>query len=184
MAGWTRVDAYAAGVVHDPTGPGSGQPEVEAETREQACARAYAEGRASAAKDHAEESERLRALVAAATALQPEPSAELAVLIVRAVVGLAREAVGAAPVDAEWLRARAREAAAVISQCDAAQTIWVHPDDVALLEGADLAMAVHPDPTAARGSIRIACSSGWIEHGRPLYLEQLDAILAAGGPGS
>lgn len=152
------------------------------ETVDQAYDRGIEAGRAKAVLEFSEERQRLLALVASATALQPEPSEELAALIVQAVNRLVRAAMGNVAIDQNWLTARAHEAADSISQCDTAQTLWAHPDDVALLEAAELSLAVIADPDAAPGSIRVGCSSGWIEHGLPLYLEQLEAATAIDRP--
>jgi flagellar assembly protein FliH len=149
------------------------------ETQEQAYARGFEDGRSQTATQFDADQTRMRALVANAIVFEPEPSEELAALIVEAVVKLARLAIGNAPIDGEWLVARAHEAAAIIADCDAARTVWVHPDDAAFLTEAGLGLNIHSDPDAERGSIRIACSSGWIEHGRPLYLEKIDALRYA-----
>jgi flagellar assembly protein FliH len=146
------------------------------ETLEQAFARGFSEGGDHAASEFASERARWQALVASSAALQPDPSDELAALIADAVTGLAQSVIGRAPIDQEWLIARAHEAAAIIADCDAARTIWVHPDDAPLLADASLALEIHADPDAAPGSIRTACSSGWIEHGRSLFIEQIDAM--------
>jgi flagellar assembly protein FliH len=148
----------------------------------QAYDRGFCDGHSRAVADFAAERSRLLALVSTATALELEPSDELAAMMVDAVVRLARAAVGNAVIDHDWLVERAYEAAAIISQCDAAQTLWVNPDDVSTLEGAGLPLAIHADPDAAPGSIRIGCSSGWIEHGVPLYLEQLQAATTIERP--
>ncbi len=150
-----------------------------AETFEQGYAKGFVAGCEQAATDFAAERVRLQQLVARSAALQPEPSDELAALIVEAVASLAGKAVGQAPIDKNWLTARAHEAAAIIAECDAARTIWVHPDDAPFLADASLALEVHTDATMLPGSIRIACSSGWIEHGRSLFLEQIDAMRIA-----
>ncbi len=149
------------------------------ETHEQAYVRGFEDGRSHTATQFEAEQTQLRALVANAAILQPEPSEEIVTLIVEAVAALARLAVGNAPIDREWLVARAREAAAIIADCDAARTVWVHPDNVDFLTEAGLGLDIHSDPDAEPGSIRIACSSGWIEHGRSLYLERIDALRIA-----
>ncbi len=151
----------------------------DSQTLEQAFATGFAQGCDHAATAFAAERGQLLALVASAAAMQPESSDELAVLIVNAVTGLARSAIGQAAVESDWLVARAREAAAIIAECDAARTLWVHPDDAALLADAKLTIEVHTDADAAPGSIRVACSSGWIEHGRPLFIERIDAMRIA-----
>ncbi|MGB5075856.1 MAG: flagellar biosynthetic protein [Sphingorhabdus sp.] len=127
------------------------------------------------------ERQRLQELVASAQALQAEPSDELAVLIGEAVEMLVTQIVGKAAVDHELLTARARQAANLVADCDAARTMWVHPDDLDLLDPQAFAIPLMADPEAERGSIRIDCSAGWIEHGTALYLDQLRIELGLFG---
>jgi flagellar assembly protein FliH len=141
-------------------------------------ARGIADGQALAETVFAVERQQLLALIAAAKVLQPEPSEELAQLIAEAVYGLVGQIVADAPVSREWLEQAARKAADAISEADAARTAWLHPDDVALLAGAELPLTLMADPAATRGSIRIDCSAGWVEHGRSNYLDALRGALA------
>lgn len=140
-------------------------------------ARGVADGQDLAGAAFAIERRHLSALVAAANSLQAEPSEELAQLIAEAVAKLVAQILADAPIDAIWLNAQAQKAADVVADCDAARTIWLHPDDIALLDGTKMPLPTRPDPVAERGSIRIECSSGWIEHGRSNYLDALRSAL-------
>ncbi len=140
-----------------------------------------AEGRLLAAAEFALEKQSLLTLLGAANALQPEPSDELAVLIGEAVEMLVRQIVGDVAIDSVLLADRAQQAAALVAECDAARTMWVHPDDLDLLDQSILAIPLKADPAAERGSIRIDCSAGWIEHGTALYLDQLRIDLGLAG---
>jgi len=122
----------------------------------------------------------LLALLAAAEALQDEPSEELAQLIAATVERLVRQIVAAAPINPEWLCAQAETAAAMVADADKARTLWVHPDDAALLADCPLTLAVEGDPAMVRGTIRLETSTGWIEHGRAVYLDELRAALGEG----
>lgn len=143
--------------------------------------RGLAHGRALAAAEFDPERQQLLRLIAAASALQPEPSDELAVLIGEAVEMLVGQIVGDVAIDSKLLAERAEQAAALVAECDAARTMWVHPDDLALLDGHAIALPLKSDPAAERGSIRIDCSAGWIEHGTALYLDQLRIELGLAG---
>lgn len=123
----------------------------------------------------------LMKLIASANALQSEPSEELAVLIGEAVDGLVSEIIGKAPVDRDWLNIHARRAADMVAECDSARTMWVHPDDLPLIDSNLISLTLMADPEAERGSIRIDCSTGWIEHGTALYLDELRTELGLGG---
>lgn len=138
-----------------------------------------AEGQRLAEAGYADERHRLLALLAASEALQDEPSEELAQLIAETVERLVRQIVETAPIDAEWLKAQAEAAAAMVAEADKIRTLWVHPDDAALLVDCPLTLPVESDPSMIRGTVRIETSAGWIEHGRAVYLDELRAALGS-----
>lgn len=144
-------------------------------------ARGLADGQQIAAAAFDLERYKIQDLIASLQALQPEPSDELAALIGEAVEMLVTQIVGSAAIDRDLLTARAKQAANIVAECDAARTMWVHPDDVALLDQDAFAIPLMADPKAERGSIRIDCSAGWIEHGTSLYLDQLRIELGVSG---
>ena len=141
-------------------------------------ARGIVDGQELAATAFAEEKLHLRALLNAAENLQAEPSEELAQLIGETVFRLVRQIIENAPVDADWLHEQAQKAADTIADCDTARTAWLHPDDIALIDTATFPLPAMADPAAQRGSIRIDCSAGWVEHGRSNYLDALRIALS------
>ncbi|WP_338427126.1 FliH/SctL family protein [Sphingopyxis kveilinensis] len=143
-------------------------------------ARGLAEGQRIAEAAYTAERHQLLALLANAEALQDEPSEELAQLIAETVERLVRQIVATAPIDAEWLREQAETAAALVADADKARTLWVHPDDAALLADCPLMLAVESDAAMVRGTVRLETSTGWIEHGRAVYLDELRAALGEG----
>lgn len=153
----------------------------EEEDADDPFARGLAEGQRLAEAAFAVERQRLLALVAGAEALQDEPSEELAQLIAETVERLVRQIVDAAPIDAEWLRAQAETAAAMVAEADKARTLWVNPADAALLIDSPFRLPVEADPSMPRGTVRIETSAGWIEHGRAVYLNELRAALGSEG---
>ena len=139
-----------------------------------------AEGQRLAEAAFVAERHQLLALLAGAEALQDEPSEELAQLIAETVGRLVRQIVTTAPIDADWLKAQAEIAAAMVADADKARTLWVHPDDAALLADCPLTLAIESDPAMMRGTVRLETSTGWIEHGRAVYLDELRAALGEG----
>ena len=91
-----------------------------------------------------------------------------------------RQIVASAPIDAEWLQAQAETAAAMVADADKARTLWVHPEDAALLADCPLTLAIESDAAMMRGTVRLETSTGWIEHGRAVYLDELRAALGTG----
>lgn len=144
-------------------------------------ARGLAEGQRVAEAAFAVERQQLLALIAGAEALQDEPSEELAQLIAETVERLVRQIVETAPIDAGWLRAQAETAAAMVADADKARTLWVHPEDAALLADSPLTLPIAADASMMRGTVRIETSTGWIEHGRAVHLAELRAALGSEG---
>ncbi len=153
----------------------------EAPTSERQADDSYAQGvidgEQAAQVKFAKERAQLMTLISSAEALQPEASDELAMLIGEAVETLVKQIVGVFTPDAAWLESRIEKAVALIADCDAARTVWMHPDDIALLDDDTIKLLVIADETASRGSLRIDCSTGWIENSNALYLEELRSEL-------
>jgi flagellar assembly protein FliH len=137
----------------------------------------FAAGQQKAQEIYAIERAHYNTLIASAQAIQSEASDELAALIVATVCHLVRKITGSAPIDGELLNRHAISAAALVAECDMARTLWVHPDDIELIDQAAIGLTVMADNTVERGSVSLECSQGWIEHGRSLYLERLPGLL-------
>jgi len=152
---------------------------AETEPADDPFARGLAEGQRLAEAGFAVERHQLLALVAAAEALQDEPSEELAQLIAETVERLVRQIVESAPIDAEWLQTQADIAAAMVAEADKARTLWVNPADAVLLSDSGIALPIEADAAMMRGTVRIETSTGWIEHGRAVYLDELRAALGS-----
>jgi flagellar assembly protein FliH len=140
----------------------------------------FDDGQRTAAMAFEAERAGLVRLLAAADSLQPEPSEELAAMIALTVDRLVRAIVGTAPVDRAWLAERIDGALACIGEADAARTLWLHPDDLALVGNLDIALDMLSDPALERGALRIDCSRGWIEDARSVHLDALSATLGTG----
>lgn len=136
-----------------------------------------ADGRRAAEENFAAERAALLGILEKASALQSEPSEELATLIGETVYRLVTDIVGRADIDRDCLARRAKAAAGLIAECDNARTLCVNPDDLPLLEGLDTTLTLSGDASLPRGDLRIDCSAGWIEHGTSLYLEALRSEL-------
>ena len=181
----TLADAMARSSGFRPLSFGAGVREAEIIPESSAdvddpFARGLAEGQRIAEAAFVAERHQLLALLAGAEALQDEPSEELAQLIADTVERLVRQIVASAPIDAEWLQAQAETAAAMVADADKARTLWVHPEDAALLADCPLTLAIESDAAMMRGTVRLETSTGWIEHGRAVYLDELRIALGTG----
>jgi flagellar assembly protein FliH len=178
------VDAYAPDREFQPTRsepiPDSTSPS-DAIAADDPYVRGFEDGQNIAFSAFDVEKAQLNALMATAAALQSEPSEELAVLIAHTVERLVQDIVGNAQIDRDWLNRKASCAADIVAACDDARTMWLHPCDLDLINGDAIGLQLMPDPDAPRGSIRIDCSVGWIEHGTALYLEELQNVLGLKG---
>ena len=94
-----------------------------------------------------------------------------------AVVRLVEQIVGNAPVDADLLRQRCEAVAACIEENDGSVALHVHPDDMPLLDGAQIACRLSADPALGRGGVRLDTDDGWIEDGPDVRLSRLRALL-------
>ncbi len=185
FAAVTLADAMARSNGFRPIHFGGGAREVqptadfadETDRADDPFALGLAEGQRLAEAAYTAERHQLLALLAGTEALQDEPSEELAQLIAETVERLVRQIVKTAPIDADWLKAQAETAAAMVADADKARVLWVHPEDAALLADYPMPLVVDADASMPRGTVRIETSAGWIEHGRAVYLNELRAAL-------
>jgi flagellar assembly protein FliH len=143
----------------------------------EAYARGYDEARAAAEQELAAEREAIARLAASLEVLRPEPTNALALLLAETVDRLVREIVGTVEIDAGLLLARAKAAAALIGENVEPSKLIVHPDDIALLEPAGLAVELVGDPSLVRGTVILETGHGWVEDGPAVRLERLRAEL-------
>jgi len=90
------------------------------------------------------------------------------------VLALVRQMVGAAPIDAEHLAARAEGAVALIAEAAESAVLRLHPDDVALVRP-HLPSTLHAvaDEQVARGHFVLEAAATLIEDGPSHWLDQL-----------
>jgi flagellar assembly protein FliH len=143
----------------------------------EAFAAGFDEGHGVASLAARADKDALLAIIAKAEALQAEPSDELAALIAETVFGLVEGIVSTVQIDREMLQKRIDAAVAIISDCNSARSIFLHPDDLVHMTGLDLPVALVADADMARGDVRIDCSQGWIEHGTSVFLDRLRSAL-------
>ena len=157
------------------------QAEAPVDPIEQARADAFAQGFDAGARVTAEslnvEHEARVKLAHAIEQLAPAHNGALSSMLSAAVMRLVTQIVGEVSVDAELLRKRAEIVAGFIEAEQGRNSLRVHPDDVALLQGCELGVAIVPDNSLGRGSIRLDTSDGWIEDGPDVQLSRLKAML-------
>ena len=137
----------------------------------------FEEGRRTVELEIAEERAALAQLARSLEVLQPEPTTALAALLAETVERLVREIVGSVEIDGELLIARAQRAAALIGEETQPSRLFVHPDDLHLLVPAHLPVELAPDPSLARGSVKLECATGWVEDGPEVCLDRLRVAL-------
>jgi flagellar assembly protein FliH len=139
--------------------------------------RGLADGQLMAEAAFDVERKRLHQLIANAQAIRAEDNAEIGALLDAAIRRIMRNILGGLQIDAQFLERQIIEATSLLTEADQGRTIHLHPDDFALLKGANLPLPCKADASLANGNIRIECSEGWIEHGPGFALQRLEAAL-------
>ncbi len=136
----------------------------------------YAAGFAAGMAEHAARQDRL---ADALDALAPVPALALEQALAGIVHDLVARIIHAAPVSAQELRPRIAEALACLPEAQAA-CLHLHPDDMALLADAPLAVTLMPDPALMPGAIRLSHGERTVLHGRETALAALADALHLG----
>jgi flagellar assembly protein FliH len=142
-----------------------------------AFSQGWQEGRRTAELEFAAERDALAKLMEALEVLRPEPTNALALLLAETVDRLVRQIVGTTAIQPAILIARAEAAAALIGQETAPARLRVSPDDLPLLEGAQIPVPIVADHDIERGSLVLETGQGWIEDGPAVRLDRLRAEL-------
>ncbi len=149
--------------------------------RAEAFAEGIEQGRQEAIMAFAQDRETLARLIRSAEALQAEPTGPLASVLTEAVTRLVRQIVGEVQIDPAVLVERATAMAELVTaECGPAR-LRLHPDDIALLDGVDLGIAMAPDHHLASGTIILETGEGWIEDGPQVRLTRLRALFDSMG---
>ena len=154
------------------------EPGVDAEALlADAFARGFDEGRRSAELELAADRDALIKLAEKLEVLQPEPTNALALLLAETVDRLVRQIVGSVAVDGALLTARAEAAAALIGNEIAPARLRLNPEDLPLVDGARIPVALVADADVERGGLVLETGEGWIEDGPSVRLDRLRAEL-------
>jgi flagellar assembly protein FliH len=127
-----------------------------------------------AAATHVEAAERL---AQALEMLAPAPSGMLSTMLSATVVRLVEQIVGEVEIDIERLLQRCDTVAAFIEGDEAKGALYLHPEDMPLLEGHEIGVRLVPDPSMHRGCVRLETGDGWVEDGPDVRLARLRALL-------
>ena len=143
----------------------------------EAYAKGYDEARHTVEQEYVAERAAIARLVETLEVLRPEPTNALALLLAETVDRLVREIIGSVEIDSNLLLARARTAAELIGEHVEPSKLIVHPDDLALLEPANLQIDLAADPALPRGTVILETGHGWIEDGPAVRLERMRVEL-------
>ncbi|MET0250402.1 MAG: FliH/SctL family protein [Sphingobium sp.] len=109
--------------------------------------------------------------------LTPAPSGMLSTMLSATVVRLVEQIVGEVEIDIDRLVERCDTVAAFIEDGEKKGALYLHPDDLPLIEGHDVAVKLVADPAMHRGCVRLETSDGWVEDGPDVRLSRLRALL-------
>ena len=101
----------------------------------------------------------------------------LAAMLSEAVIRLVGQVIGDVPIDEAVLQARCEAVAACIDSDDAKTVLEVNPDDLPLLDMAQMGVALAASRDLPRGSVRLATAEGWVEDGPDVRLARLKALM-------
>jgi len=154
------------------------EPVTNIETlRTEAFAEGFEQGRQTVLAEFAREREALAELIRSAEALQPEASGPLAAVLAETVARFVRQIVGEVAIDPKMLKERAETIADMVTAESGPARLRMNPDDIAMLEGVDLGIAMAPDHHLVSGQIILETGEGWIEDGPQVRLAKLRAQL-------
>lgn len=109
--------------------------------------------------------------------LAPAPSGMLSTMLSATVVRLVEQIVGEVEIDIERLLQRCDTVAAFMESDEQKGALFLHPDDLPLVEGHEVGVRLVPDPAMHRGCVRLETADGWIEDGPDVRLSRLRALL-------
>lgn len=138
----------------------------------------FDEGCRVARESAAAENEAVHRLAEALELLAPAPSGTLSSMLSAAVIRLVEQIVGEVEIDAGLLQSRCDAVASMIEEGERQGALHLHPDDLPLVDHADLGVRVVADAQMKRGCVRLDTADGWIEDGPDVRLARLYAMLA------
>jgi flagellar biosynthesis/type III secretory pathway protein FliH len=127
-------------------------------------ARGLADGRATVEAELAGDREALAQLIASLEVLTPPSPEMLTSMMLATVERLVGDIVGAAPIDAALLNERAAALAAFITG-EVEPVLALNPDDLALLDNAQLTVQLVADPALSRGTVEARSNTCVAEDG-------------------
>ncbi len=154
------------------------EPVTNIETlRAEAFAEGFEQGRQTMLQEFAREREALAELIRSAEVLQPEAAGPLAAVLAETVTRFVREIVGEVAIDPKKLKERATTIAEMVTAESGPARLRMNPDDIAMLDGVDLGIAMAPDHHLVSGQIILETGEGWIEDGPQVRLAKLRTQL-------
>jgi flagellar assembly protein FliH len=147
------------------------------QARADGFAQGFDEGVRVASESLGADAEMRERLIRGLEQLAPASDGLLSSMLSAAVMRLVTQIVGNVPVDAELLRQRCEAVAAFVDESQSRNTLYMHPDDVPLIEGCTLGVPLMTDASMTRGSIRLDTADGWIEDGPDVQLSRLRGML-------
>lgn len=145
--------------------------------RAEAFAQGFEEG-ARVTREAMEESDAASLQLAAALQqLEPVSDGSLPAMLAVAVTRLVEQIMGEVTIDTDLLRRRCEAVAACVDDRDDRAVLHLHPEDMPLLEGVELAVKVQGDAGLGRGCVRLDTADGWIEDGPDVRLARLKMLL-------
>lgn len=169
----------AGGVAANGRAFANDEPEIDLvdQARIEAFTQGFDEGCRVTGEANAADTQVRERLAAALELLAPAPSGTLAAMLSATVVRLVGQIVGEVAVDADLLQQRCEAVAAFMDENENKGALHLNPDDIPLIDGANLAVRLVSDASMKRGCVRLDTGEGWIEDGPDVRLSRLHALL-------
>ncbi len=155
--------------------PGESEDPLE-QARIEAFTMGFEEGHRVASEAATTDAQAIADLTTALAHLAPA-SGTLSTLLSSAVIRLVGQIVGEVEVDTGLLLERCRTVAAFIEKDEGKSALHLNPDDMPLIESADIGVPIVADASLRRGTVRLDTADGWIEDGPDVRLSRLKAML-------
>lgn len=137
----------------------------------------FEEGTRISEETAAQNAEAVERLATSLEMLAPAPSGMLSTMLSATVVRLVEQIVGEVEIDIERLVQRCDTVAAFMESDEQKGALFLHPEDLPLVEGHEVGVRLVADPAMHRGCVRLETSDGWIEDGPDVRLSRLRALL-------
>lgn len=173
----TPVDQFSSYAQPETTTTVADLHQQDADIFDVAYKKGWEDGQAAMTDEQADNQAAVDQLSAALGKLDDLHSSGSYEFILRAIESLFRRCAELAVPDEKLLQAWATQLADTIDRDQKGATLFLHPDDVALIDPELCKIALSADENMLRGNLKLSHSGGWIEKGSEVVLDELRTLI-------